>query len=59
VCALLAGIGQVPATEANAASLRQRPGWENAAMAWAAVTGRRITRADAADPGTRPQGARS
>ena len=39
VCPLLAGIGQVPEREANAASLRQRPGWENATMAWAAVTG--------------------
>ena len=36
---LLAGIGQVPAREANAASLRHRPGWENDTMAWAAVTG--------------------
>ena len=35
---LLAGSGQVPAREANAASLRQRPGWENETMAWAAAS---------------------
>jgi hypothetical protein len=29
VCPLLAGIGQVPAREANAASLRQRPGFDH------------------------------
>ena len=36
---LLAGSGLVPASAANAASLRQRPGWENVTMAWAALTG--------------------
>jgi hypothetical protein len=36
---LLAGIGLVPPREANAASLRQRPGWEKLTMAWAALTG--------------------
>ena len=36
---LLAGIGLVPPSAANAASLRQRPGWEKLTMAWAALTG--------------------
>ena len=39
VLPLLAGSGLVPARAANAASLRQRPGWENDTMAWAALTG--------------------
>ena len=36
---LLASRGLVPARAANAASLRQRPGWEKQTMAWAALTG--------------------
>src|SRR5215218_7665397 len=36
---LLAGSGLAPPRAANAASLRQRPGWENDTMAWAALTG--------------------
>jgi hypothetical protein len=32
-------IGLVPASLAKAASLRQRPAWENDTMAWAALTG--------------------
>jgi hypothetical protein len=36
---LLACRGLVPARAANAASLRQRPGWEKDTMAWAALTG--------------------
>jgi hypothetical protein len=36
---LEASIGLVPASLAKAASLRQRPGWENETMAWAALTG--------------------
>src|SRR3954454_20134098 len=36
---LLAGSGLAPASAANAASLRQRPGWEKLTMAWAALTG--------------------
>lgn len=39
VLPLLAGIGQVPAREANAPSWRQRPGWEYDTMACAALTG--------------------
>jgi hypothetical protein len=39
VCSLEASIGLVPASLANAASLRQRPAWENDTMAWAALTG--------------------
>ncbi len=39
VLPLLAGIGLVPPSAANAASLRQRPGWEKLTMAWAALTG--------------------
>jgi len=36
---LEASIGLIPASLAKAASLRQRPGWENETMAWAALTG--------------------
>jgi len=36
---LEASIGLVPASLAKAASLRQRPTWENDTMAWAALTG--------------------
>jgi pyruvate dehydrogenase E1 component beta subunit len=36
---LLAGIGQVPARAANAASLRTLPGCDQATMVWAALTG--------------------
>src|SRR5436305_14629871 len=36
---LEASIGLVPAGLAKAASLRQRPAWENDTMAWAALTG--------------------
>ena len=36
---LLAGMGLVPPRAANAASLRQRPGWEKLTMACAALTG--------------------
>src|SRR5215470_2452346 len=34
-----ASMGLVPASRAKAASLRQRPGWENNTMACAALTG--------------------
>jgi hypothetical protein len=34
-----ASIGLVPASLAKAASLRQRPAWDNDTMAWAALTG--------------------
>ena len=34
-----ASIGLAPASVAKAASLRQRPAWENETMAWAALTG--------------------
>jgi hypothetical protein len=37
---LEASIGLVPASVAKAASLRQRPGWENETIAWAALMGR-------------------
>jgi hypothetical protein len=40
---LLAGMGLVPASAANAASLRQRPGCEKLTTAWAAVTARHRT----------------
>ena len=36
---LLAGIGLAPASAAWAASLRQRPGWDQDRIAWAALTG--------------------
>lgn len=36
---LQASIGLDPASLAKAVSLRQRPGWENDTMAWAALTG--------------------
>jgi hypothetical protein len=36
---LLAGIGLMPPSAANAASLRHRPGWEKLTMACAALTG--------------------
>jgi hypothetical protein len=36
---LLAGTGLAPASAANAASLRHRPGWEKLTIAWAALTG--------------------
>ena len=36
---LEAGIGAAPARFANAASLRQRPGWDQDTIAWAALTG--------------------
>src|SRR5512132_942300 len=48
---LLAGSGLAPPRAANAASLRQRPGWENDTMAWAALTGPMPRRS--INPGTR------
>jgi hypothetical protein len=39
VLPMLAGIGLVPPSAANAASLRRRPGWEKLTMACAALTG--------------------
>jgi hypothetical protein len=36
---LLAGIGLAPASAAYAASSRQRPGWDQDMIAWAALTG--------------------
>ena len=36
---LEAGMGAAPASFANAASLGQRPGWDQDTIAWAALTG--------------------
>src|SRR5512133_1417149 len=51
VCPLLASRGLAPASAANAASLRTRPGWEKLTTTWAATTGPTPRRA--VSPGAR------